>query len=891
MAQADLTGTHLGVYRVEALIGAGAMGEVYRAHDTKLGRAVAIKVLPASFTNDPDRLARFEREARALAALNHPNIATIHGFEDFRTVDSARDATVRGLILELVEGETLDARTRNGLTCDQALQLARQIADALDAAHEKGIIHRDLKPANVRVTSDGTVKVVDFGLAKLIQPAESSLPSSSSPTLTLGGTREGLVVGTVAYMSPEQARGLPVDRRTDIWAFGCVLYEILSGRAAFARETISDTVAAVLNSEPDWTALPDTVPPYVRRMLRRCLEKDVKRRARDIGDVRMELDDAAASRDAVPAASGPRSRFSGGLPWMLATVGLIAAVAIGMSVWRPRTSLPGPEPVVTRTTLTLPPGQELDTSDGAGPLAFSPDGRRVAYVATAGGGTRLFVRNLDAFGAEALSGTDGAQFPFFSPDGESVAFFADGKLRRVSIRGGSPLVVCEAATTGRGGTWGADGTIVFDPGASGLMRVPAAGGVPQPVVSRDATMDRKNLSWPQFLPDARGLLVTVAGTSFIEDTLAVVALDTGEWHQLGPGSQPQYLPSGHLIYHAVGVREGELHVVPFDTATLSLRGRPMAVVDDVFRAQNEGAVYFAVAQNGALIFTPGGYARTLVQVDRHGRRTPIVDDRLGFRGPVVSPDGGKVAVTIDPRPSQIWVYDLSRRTRSAVATDAHSLAPLWTPDGRRIAYAGSPGPDLFWRAADAGSPAERLLARDGQQYPTSWSRDGQLLIFTDGLPNAFDIWMLPLGGQPRPLLVTPASEWSAQLSPNNHWIAYQSNESGRLDVYVRPFPNVNDGKWTISTAGGQRPAWSPDGTELFYAEESAVMRVPVDTRGSRFVAGPPERLFSGPFDLSYMSYAVSKDGTHFIMVEVDPNARPTQLNVVQNWAEEVKRKK
>jgi serine/threonine-protein kinase len=892
MAQADLSGRQLGVYQVEGLIGAGAMGEVYRARDTKLGRTVAIKVLPDSFTGDPDRLSRFDREARALAALNHPNIATIHGLEDFESVQSVPGATVRGLVLELVEGETLADRIRNGLTHDQALRLARQIADALDAAHEKGVVHRDLKPANIRVTPDGTVKVVDFGLAKLIQPAESTLPSSSSPTMALEGTREGIVVGTAAYMSPEQARGLPVDRRTDIWAFGCVLYEMLTGRAAFARGTIADTVAAVLNSEPDWAALPAPVPPHVRRVLRRCLEKDVKRRARDIGDVRMELDDAAAPREPLPPGAGRGSRFSGAVPWVLATLGLIAAIAIGVRVWNGRTATPAPEPVVTRTTLTLPPGQEFDTTGGAGPVAFSQDGRRIAYVATAGGGTRLFVRSLDAFGADPLPGTEGAQFPFFSPDGESVAFFADRKLKRISIRGGSPLVVCEAVTTGRGATWGADGTIVFDPGASGLIRVPAAGGAPQPVVSRDATMDRTDLSWPQFLPGGHQLLVTVGGRAFAEDSLAALSLDTGEWHQLGPGSQPQYSPSGHLIYHAIGVREGELHVVPFDLVTLSVRGRPVTVLENAFRAQNGGAVYFAVAQNGTLIFTPGGYARTLVQVDRHGKRSPILDDRLGFRGPVVSPDGGRVAVTIDPRPSQIWVYDPARQTRSAFATDVHSLNPLWTPDGRRIAYAASDGggTDVFWRVADAGSPAERLLTREGPQYPTSWSRDGRLLIFSDGLANAFDIWMLPLGGQPRSLVATPASESNAQLSPDNRWIAYQSNESGRLDVYVRPFPNVNDGKWTISTAGGQRPAWSPDGTELFYAADSGIMRVPVGMRGSRFVAGPPEQLFNGPYDLSYTSYAVSKDGTHFIMVEVDPNARPTQLNVVLNWAEELRRK-
>ena len=503
-----LTGSNLGVYQVEALIGAGAMGEVYRARDTKLGRTVAIKVLPDSFTDDPERLARFEREARALAALNHPNIATIHGLEDFESVQSTGVATIRGLVLELVEGETLDDRIRSGLTCDQALELARQIADALDAAHEKGIVHRDLKPANVRVTPEGTVKVVDFGLAKLIRPAEAD-QSSSLSTVSLGGTREGVVVGTAAYMSPEQARGLPVDRRTDIWAFGCVLYEMLTARRAFARDTIGDTVAAVLNSEPDWSAIPDIVPPPVRRVLRRCLEKDIRRRARDIGDVRMELDEAAGSRETVPGPAAAGSRLSGGRPWVLTALGVLTAAAIAWAVWLPRPGVPIGGPMVTRTTLTLPPDHELDTGGGAGPLAISPDGQRVAYVATAGGRTGLMSVDLDAFGAQAIPGTEGAQYPFFAPDGEWVAFFADRKLKRVSIRGGSPLIVCDAATVGRGGTWGADGTIVFDPGPSGLMRVAATGGTPQPVTSRDPAMDRRDLSWPQFLPDGRGLLVTV----------------------------------------------------------------------------------------------------------------------------------------------------------------------------------------------------------------------------------------------------------------------------------------------------------------------------------------------------------------------------------------------
>jgi serine/threonine-protein kinase len=374
--------------------------------------------------------------------------------------------------------------------------------------------------------------------------------------------------------------------------------------------------------------------------------------------------------------------------------------------------------------------------------------------------------------------------------------------------------------------------------------------------------------------------------------MAALSLDTSEWHDLGRGSQAQYLPSGHLIYHAVGVREGELHAVAFDARKLALRGTPVSVMDSVFRAQDGGAAYFAVAQNGTLTFTPGGYARTLVRVDRNGRPTQLLDDRRGFRGPAVSPEGLRVAITIDPRPSQIWVYDLGRKSRIALATEGHNLSPVWTPDGRRIAYASDvpdAPPDLFWRAADAGTAGERLLARDGPQFPTSWSPDGRLLIFNDGVPNGYDIWVLPLNGTPRALIATQASELGGQLSPDGRWLAYQSNESGRFEVYVRPFPNVNDGKWAVSTVGGHRALWSRNGRELFYAVGSALMSVPVDARGPVFAAGTPELLFSGPFDTSYTNYAISADGAHFIMVDVDPNARPTQLHVVLNWAEEVRR--
>jgi len=882
----SLTGFQFGTYQVGALLGAGGMGEVYRAHDQKLVRDVALKVLSPHFT--ADSLARFEREGKVLAALNHPHIASIYGLEEFNAPAGSGLPNVRALVLELVEGETVARRIHQAVTGrlapDVAVSIARQIADALDAAHEKGIIHRDLKPANIAVTPDNVVKVLDFGLAKLAPPLGVDDARHGSSTVTFDGTREGVVMGTVAYMSPEQARGQTVDKRTDIWGFGCVLYEMLTGKAAFARATTSDTLAAILQTEPDWDALPAATPPAVRRLLRRCLEKDVKRRARDIGDVRMELDEALAHRDAgIAVGTAPRH----GVPrWIVAVAALIATASVGAVVWMSQRDRTSPNPVVTRTTLSLPPNHELDTGGGAAPLAISPDGRRLAYVASDGTGTQLYLRHLDTFEPRAIDGTEGAQYPFFSPDGEWVAFFADQKLKRVSIQSGSPLTICDVPTLGRGGTWGADGTIVFDPGVSGLLRVPAEGGRPTPLTSRDKAMDQKDLSWPQFLPGGRALLVTVGPTGSLNSAIAALSLDTMEWHPLRPGSQAQYLPSGFLIYHAIDVREGELHAVSFDAESLSVRGVPLAVLDSVLRAQDAGAAYFVVAPVGTLIFAPGGYSRALVQVDRNGRRTPIVDERRGFRRPELSPDGSKVAVTIDPRPSQVWVYDLARKSRIAISTESHSLGSAWTPDGRHVTYTAQG--DIVWRAADAGSPAERLLARDGPQYPTSWTPDGRLLIFDDGVPNKYDIWILPLHGEPSPLVATPASELGGQLSPNGRWLAYHSNESGRYEVYVRPFPNVSSGKWTISTSGGQRALWSRDGKELFYLVGSSVMRVAVSGHESTFRADAPEELFSGPFDPSGM-YTISGNGTHFLMVEADPDARPTQLNVVQNWAEEVRR--
>ena len=888
-----LVGVRVGVYHILSPLGAGGMGEVYRARDTRLSRDVALKMLPPDVTADPDRVARFEREAMTLAALNHPHIGAIYDVEHFEPGTGPDRGNGRALVLELVEGDTLAERIREcagrsgaGLPVNDALTIARQIADALDAAHEKGIVHRDLKPANIKITPEGLVKVLDFGLAKLVAAVE---PSSTTTTIAGGRTREGILLGTAAYMSPEQARGQTVDKRTDIWAFGCVLYELLTGRVAFAGETIPDTLAAILEREPDWDAVPRSTSTQVQRLLRRCLAKDSRQRLRDVGDARLYLDEVTGDAGAGRPTQRPAQTSRSIRKWAVIGVTAAAVAAGGAITWMlPRHAPPSESGGAARLTIALAPGQELDTRGGAGPLAIAPDGRQVAYVANGGRAAQLHLRSVESFDARAIPATDGAQFPFFSPDSEWVAFFADRKLKRVAVRGGAPVTICDVAVLGQGGAWGPDGTIVFDPGDYGLMRVPASGGVPQRITVGDDAIDRSHLSWPHFLPSGRSVIATVGPLGAADSYLVALALDKREWRRLTAGSQAQYMRPGYLVYHAPAVQEGEIDAVWFDEESLTIRGAPVAAVDSVFRAQNGGAAYFATAQNGTLIFTSGGNARTLVRVDRNGRRSPLTDDRRGFRHPEISPDGRKVAVTVDPRPSQVWVYDLERRTGIPISRDGHSLGPVWSSDGRHVTY--SSNLDIFWRLADASGPASRLLTREGSQYPTSWTRDGQLLLYDDGAeaaPNSSDIWLLPTSGTPRPLIATPHEERAARVSPDGRWVSYHSDESGRLEVYVRPFPDVNGGKWLVSTAGGRRPVWSRSGRELFYALGTSLMRVPITARGAEFVAGTPEALFSGPFDLTTTDFSVAPDSTAFIMVESDPSARPTQVRVVINWREEL----
>ena len=793
--------------------------------------------------------------------------------------------------MELVEGETLAQRIARGpIPIASALTIARQMADALEAAHEKGIVHRDLKPANVKITQDGTVKVLDFGLAKLERTGGPELPTQA-PTITRDGTQPGLILGTAAYMSPEQARGQAVDKRTDIWAFGCVCYEMFTGRRAFAGKTLSDTIAAVLQQEPDWSRLPPDTPSGAVRLLRSCLQKDLVRRTPDVASLKRLLQESAGHAGIVASAKQALS-----LQRWLVGAGAVALLAVSLFAWRGWRSSPvdgAPSSSVMRTTVTLPSSQALDFEAGVSPLAISPDGRRLAYVGRIANRAQLYVRSLDAFEAKQLPGTEDAQYPFFSPNGEWVAFFAHGRLARVPVAGGSPVVICEVPPDGRGGTWAPDGTIVFARGTAGLMRVSASDGRTESIRHSDADIEARGMFWPRFLPDGRTLLVTIGadGRNKRPGSLAVLSLDTGDWHMLGPGIQADYVPPGYLVFHAPHVREGRIEAVAFDAQQRRFGGTPVPVLEDIFRARNGGAAYFSVAGNGTVVFARGGFDRTLVSVDRNGRRAQLSDDRRGFRFPRLSPNGRYVAVTIDPRPSEIWVYELEPTYAPAVG-GRRPPQPQSRLDVRRASCVVRDPNRYLLESGRRQCSIATAAGHGSHRYPSSWSPDGYL-VFHRAQPdtgNRFDIWGRPDGGTPRPLLMTAANELHAALSPDGRWMAYTSDESGQVEVHIPFFPNVTQGHWPVSTSGGHSPIWARSGRELFFTNGTALMAVSVEPRGDGLVLGAPAQLFSGPFDTTQdRNFDVFPDGQHFVMVEADQNAAPTNLNVVVNWAEELRR--
>jgi serine/threonine-protein kinase len=841
-------GTQIGAYHIGARIGAGGMGEVFRAHDTTLRRDVAIKFLSPEFSLDPDGLARLEREARLLASLNHPNICAIYGVE--------RSNDTLALVLELVEGPTLAERlAKRALPLRDALAIARQIAEALDAAHDKGIIHRDLKPANVKITPDGLVKVLDFGLAKEVA-GDAAADLTQSPATTLGGRHEGVLLGTVAYMSPQQARGQLLDKRTDIWAFGCVLYEMLSGRRAFGGGTSSDAIAAVLEREPDWTALPATTPQSIRTLIERCLEKDLKRRLRDIGDARLEIDRAITMPSNEPPAHAALDRRRRALPWVLSgAIGVGAGLAL--AVVRPiRTVLPLP-PV----RVTADPGTDaplLTNRYGGGTAAIlSPDGGTLAFVAeTRAGRPQLYVRRLGQLRATALAGTDGAVNPFFSPDGQWIAFFADSKLKKILTTGGGLSTLCDARDN-RGGVWGEDGAIIFAPdrAGTGLWRVSSGGGTPEPLTTLDAGEVTER--WPQVLPGGKGILYTGHNSpnGFTDANVVVQPLPHGTRKVLvREAYDGRYILSGHLIY----IHDSTLFAAPFDLDRLEVTGPAVHALDGFSDSPAVGAAQVAVSRTGTLVYVPGPvftFDAPIDWADRGDKVTPLRAAPAYWLNAVFSPDGRTLAMTIyDGKHYDNWVYDWGRDVLSRLTHDLGvATSPVWTPGGLRIVFSstrdGQSVSNLYGQRADGTGDAQRLTNSNNAQTPASVHPGGKLIAFVERHPETLDdVMILPIEGDeasgwtpgtPTVFLNSRFSEYKPTFSPDGRWLAYVCNESGRDEVYVRPFPGPG-GKSQISTGGGSDPTWSRVRPELFYGTpEQRIMVASYTAERDSFLADKP----------------------------------------------------
>jgi serine/threonine-protein kinase len=864
-------------YRIIGKLGAGGMGEVWRATDTKLGRDVAIKILPETFAADPDRMARFSREAQVLASLNHPNIAAIYGVEE------------RALVMELVEGPTLaDRIARGAIPLEESLPIARQIADALEYAHDHSVIHRDLKPANIKITPDGRVKILDFGLAKALSTEAAAGDPASSPTLTMRATMAGTVMGTAAYMSPEQARGHDVDRRADIWAFGVVLYEMLTGRRPFAGATISDTLASVLKEEPDWERLPS----QVRRLLRLCLAKDPRRRLRDVGDARALIDDAPDPQAAAPARRG--------VPQWVA--GLLAAALLATGVFLWRATRPQSRPLM-----------RLNVDLGAGAVAgsyttvcISPDGTRLAYsVRDANGGQQLATRLLSQSKATVLPGTIDATDPFFSPDGESIGFFAEGRLKTVSVQGGAPITLASAPSS-RGGSWSSDGTILAALSLTGVARVPASGGTPQLLTKLEETGQFSH-RWPQVLPGGKAVLFSAGVPGNFEDaSIEVVSLTTGQQTTvLRGGFFGRYLPGGYLVY----MHQGTLYGIGFDLSRMSVRGSAVQLLDDVAPNPTGGSAQIDFSQTGAVVYLTGSGAmqsRRLAWLDSSGAIQPLAAQAGPYLTPSVSPDGSQVALWgAQGGPLDLWAYDWQRNLMSRLTFGAQtSRTPVWAPDGKHIAFA-SPG-FIGWVRADGAGGEQRLLETASLALPASISPDGRRLAYYQFTSKSdFDIWTVsldladpdhPKAGKPELFLGTPAAERNPAFSPDGRWIAYDSSESGHYEVNARPFP-PGSAKRQVSAGGGQFPSWSRDGRRLFYETmDGQIMVADCTVKGDSFEAGRP-RLWSPrrvPSTSPYPNLSPHPDGKRFL-VFADPAGSADAVGSVHatfllNFIDELKRR-
>ena len=862
-------GTRLGPYEILDLLGTGGMGAVYRARDTKLGREVALKVLPDEFAQNEERLARFEREARLLASLNHPNIATLFDLEE--------EQDVHFLTMELVEGETLAERIARGpIPVDEAVRLFAQVAEGLDAAHEKGVIHRDLKPANIMITPEGRVKILDFGLAKESRPSGASDDLSQAPTLPRGNTQSGVILGTAPYMSPEQARGETVDKRADIWAFGCCLYEAISGSVPFLGTTAAETISRILEREPDWNALPD-LTPNISRLLRHCLMKDKRRRLRDIGDASFTFDETSPSHATAAPSLRSTARLVAGSLFVAAMMS-----ALGLWLFNGGSTLPGPVRKL-KVKLDRAPLRKM---------AVAPDGTRLVYVARIDGTRRLVERQFDQLEENVLPGTEDAYSPFFSPDGQWIGFTTqpdsqsggrgEGALKKLSLEGGSPITL-HAPVLGNSAVWGEDDFIFFQSAFGGeeILRVSSLGGAPESVVTPD-----NNTIWSlqDILPGGKAIIgITEPGEEVVS-----ISLSTGKVEVLADAINrlARFVRTGHLLFQ---VKEGALVAAPFDHARVAVTGAVVPMV--------EGVGYWTVSGEGSLIYSDQT-SRQLVWVNRQGEAT-LVDAESGLYQSIrLSPDGTRVALHYADSSvanQDVWVYDLLRGSSTRLTFDpARDYFPLWAVDGRKIAFVSHRGNSwgIFRKAVDGSGEVEPLLTGPREGYPTSWSLAGEHLVYEDEDPRTNSgIGLLTLSGDrdARLLIQEPFDQTNPVVSPDGRLLAYESNETGRLEVYVRRFPELGD-KRQISNRGGAVPVWAPSGDELFYRIGDAMMVVTIQTRPS-FVASEPKVLFTGEY-LHYAgrAYDIDPTGQRFLMIRSEDSASdPTELNFVVNWFEELNR--
>ena len=913
-----MIGETLSHFNITAKLGEGGMGEVYQATDTKLGREVAIKVLPEAVASDPERLARFEREAKVLASLNHPHIAGIHQVEE-------ADGRYF-LVMELAPGQDLKARmARGAIPVDEALPMAVQIAEALEAAHERGIIHRDLKPANIKVDEDGDVKVLDFGLAKALDPAaeerghdgivspELQSPLSLSPTLTAQMTGAGVLLGTAAYMSPEQARGKTADKRADIWAFGVVLFEMLTGTRLFAGETVSDTLAAVLRADPEWESLGPDTPRPIQRVLRRCLERNPKHRLHDIADARIEIEEAirvpAETSPTTVDAMLPATAQRRGSQWIGLAAGLVAGAVLSWLLTAALRDGPVSAPRQAMRLASATPGGLPVQIEDRPILAISPDGQQLVVVGGEKDSRQLYRRVLGQFDWLPIPGTEKAELPFFSPDGEWLGFTAEGKLKKVALAGGTPQVLCDAPNA-FGATWGPDGFIVFNPDSpAGLKRVSELGGAPETLIDPDSEAGETELNWPQFLVDGDSLVFTSwKGDSVEGSQIFLLDLASGEKKLLLDGGYGRITPSGHLLYTLAD----SVYVAPFDRQRREVTGAGVPLPEPIFRYVAYWMPAMDVAASGTLAYLPGGseVRNQLVTVDRNGSEAVLVELPGPYMYPRLSPDGRKLAVNLmEAGGASIWILDLTSGIRSPLTREGDNLYPLWTPDGQRIVYLSDENgaQTLVWRAADGSGEAEQLVARAPSNsfgYPSGVTPDGRFLILNRWKENedrSFQesaIVALNLENPDELLEVVVSKEekvnlLSGPVSPDGAWIAFVAGDRDRgLEVFVQRFPE-GGARYQVSQGGGTKPQWSADGTEVYFRSRNRFMAAKI-TRGPSFASAAPRELFEDLYDpgtyIPMPNYTVQPDGSKIVMVKPDEElGKASEIRLVLDWFAELER--